>query len=94
MSFRETKYLVIKALQKGEFQHEARNEIDDKNLLSTGEISTEEIIEVIDRCNGTHHSCSEHHFLESVKVHVLKRDDWYIKFYFIDPDTFFISVHK
>ncbi len=26
------KYLLIKALQKGDFQHEAYNDIDDKNL--------------------------------------------------------------
>jgi hypothetical protein len=27
-------------------------------------------------------------------VHVLKRDGWYIKFFFIEPDTWFISVHQ
>jgi hypothetical protein len=25
---------------------------------------------------------------------VIKREGWYVKFYFIDPDTFFISVHQ
>lgn len=29
-----------------------------------------------------------------VKNHVLKRDGWYIKFFFIEPDTWFISVHQ
>jgi hypothetical protein len=27
-------------------------------------------------------------------VHVLKRDGWYVKFFFVDPQTIFISVHR
>lgn len=30
----------------------------------------------------------------STEVHVLRRDGWYIKFYFLDEDTVFISVHR
>lgn len=25
---------------------------------------------------------------------IIQRDGWYIKFYFVDPDTVFISVHQ
>lgn len=28
-----------------------------------------------------------------ITVHVLKTTGWYIKFYFLDPSTVFISVH-
>lgn len=59
----------------------------------TGDISPEQLITIIDRCNGTHHESSKHHEFEGVEVHILKRDGWYIKFYFVDPDTVFISVH-
>ena len=73
--------------------HEARGSIDEKNRLCTGDISTEELIGIVKRCNGTHHAMSAHHHVAGIMVHVLKRDGWYIKFYFIDPETFFISVH-
>jgi len=26
--------------------------------------------------------------------HVLRRHGWYIKFYFIEPETWFLSVHQ
>ena len=94
MGFNEAKKLIIRALQEGKYQHEARDDIDNKNLLNAGEVSADELLDVIKRCNGTHHSTSVHHFDETIEIHILKRDSWYIKFYFIDPDTYFISVHK
>lgn len=94
MGFKRAKALVLNALAQGNFQHEARNDIEIKNALLLGEISALELIEIIKSCNGTDHSSSPHHFAPSIEVHVLKRHGWYIKFYFIDPDTIFISVHR
>lgn len=92
--FRDAKRRVLKALAEGTYLHEARNRIDVKNELATGAITAAEVIAVIARCNGTHHAASPHHADASVDVHVLRRDGWYIKFYFLDEDTTFISVHK
>ena len=92
--FREAKRRVLKALAEGTYQHEARSAIDVKNRLLTGAVTAAEVIAVIGRCNGTHHATSPHHADASVPVHVLRRDGWYIKFYFLDEDTVFISVHR
>ena len=94
MAFRAAKKQVLDALTNGSFLHEARNEIDEKNLLSTGAITPAELIDIIKRCNGTHHSESPRHAVNSVSVNVLKKDGWYIKFYFLDPNVMFISVHQ
>ncbi len=94
MGFREAKFLLVQALESGNFDHEVRNDIDDKNLLSSGDVSVDEILDIVRRCNGSHHTMSSHHFIEDVEVHIFRRDSWYIKFYFITPDTYFISVHK
>ncbi len=91
--FKEAKRKVLKALADGAFQHEARNNIDIKNELLAGTIAAIELAAVIRRTNGKNHSMSAHHRAASVTVHVIKREGWYIKFYFIDPDTWFISVH-
>ncbi len=32
--------------------------------------------------------------IKNVECHVIKAQGWYIKFYFLDPATFFISVHQ
>lgn len=92
--FREAKRRVLKALAEGTWQHEARNAIDVKKGLLTGAISAAEVRAIVARCNGTHHVASPHHADASIEVHVLKRDRWYIKFYFLDEDTVFISVHR
>lgn len=92
--FREVKRRLLKALAEGTWLHEARNAIDVKNGLATGAVPATEVRAVVVRCNGTHHSASPHHADASTEVHVLRRDGWYIKFYFLDEDTVFISVHR
>lgn len=94
MGFKEVRIRLIAALQSGAYLHEARGQIDTKNLLQRGLISTEQVLEVVKRCNGTHYESSPHHVVKGVDVHILKRDGLYIKFYFIDPNVFFISVHR
>ena len=85
---------MLKALSTGAYQHEARNAIDVKNELATGAVTATDVAAIVRKCNGTHHAMSPHHRDASVDVHVLRRDGWYIKFYFLDEDTVFISVHR
>lgn len=94
IGFKEAKRKVIAALENGTYQPEARGSIDTKNLLAMGHVSPAEICEVLRNCRGQDHSSSPHHQVTGIQVHVIKRDGWYIKFYFVDPDTIFISVHK
>lgn len=92
--FKIVKMKVLAALAEGNFQHAERTAVDIKNMLQMGEISAKQVAAIIQRCNGSHHSCSPHHQVRQVMVHVLKRDGWYIKFYFVDPQTIFVSVHR
>ncbi len=92
--FTRAKRALQAALRDGSYQHEARSGINTKNLLATGAVSAETVLEVVKRCNGSHCESSPHHSVPSVMVHVLRRDGWYIKFYFVDPVTTFISVHQ
>ncbi len=93
-AFKEVKRAVIAALRAGAFQHEARDQIDVKNLLQAGVVSAVEVEAIIRRCNGTEHRRSSHHQVKSVDVHVIVSQGWYIKFYFSgNPDTMFICVH-
>ena len=94
IGFTEAKQRLIRALTEGRFLHEARGQIETKNLLLMGLVSTDELLAVIRRCAGQHHSRSPHHAEPSINVHILRRDGRYVKFYFVDPDTIFISVHK
>jgi len=92
--FREAQRAVIAALESGDYQHVSHRDIDVKNLLATGEVSATEVAEVVRSCRGIHHVSTPHHAVAAVEVHVLKREGWYIKFFFIEPGTWFISVHQ
>jgi len=92
--FRIARRDVITALESGNYLHVSRGDIEVKNLLASGAISASEVAEIIRSCKGSHHSSSPHHAVASVEVHVLRRRGWYIKFYVIEPDTWFISVHQ
>lgn len=91
--FDAVKHAVLTALHAGDFQHEPREEADYKNLLSAGKVSAEDVARVIRRCKGTDHQCSPHHSVKGVDCHIIKSQGWYVKFYFVDPVTMFISVH-
>lgn len=93
--FKAAKRKVLDALLNGRFLHETdRSMIVTKNLLFTGDVTAEEVADVIKLSQGQDHSVSSHHQDGSCLVHVIKRDGWYLKFYFLDPDTTFISVHQ
>jgi len=92
--FRKAKRQVIAALESGNYLNVSRGDIEVRNLLATGAVSASEVVDIIRSCKGTHHSSSPHHSVAAIEVHVIKRLGWYIKFYFIEPDTWFISVHQ
>lgn len=97
MSFREIKGEVIECLKNGNIEFEARREIHLKNLLSTGDISPFEVAALIGRASGDNHQVRPYHFDSSIDVHIITVMSagvhWYIKWYFTDPTSVFISVH-
>ena len=95
VGYTEAKRAVIKALVMGRFSHEARaGGIDQKNKLLTGEVTAQFVANIIRRSTGADHSSSPHHRDPNTEVHVIKKNGWYVKFYFLEPDTLFISVHE
>ena len=94
MAYRTAKRSILKALREGNFQHESRGDIDVKNLLAMGKVSAKEVAQLIADSDGTMHVQSPHHTVKEVMVHIIKVNGWYIKFYFLEPDAWFISVHK
>lgn len=94
MGFNEAKKLVIDNLIRGNFSHELRSDIDIKNVLATGCISVEQSVEILKRSRGDGYSSSPHVYDSSIEVHVIKTKDWYIKWYFTEPDCMFISFHN
>ena len=94
MGFKDAKRDVLSALASGAYRHEERGDIDLKNLLATGVVSPERVIEVINKSRGHDHSSSPHHIVADIDVHVIRREGWYIKFYVLAPNVWFISVHQ
>lgn len=88
---------VLNVLKDGTYQHETRDNCVDKNKLQTGEVTPKEVISIIEKSCGSDYTSSAHHRASEIEVHIIKKDDWYIKFYFIEEDrssAMFISVHK
>lgn len=94
IGFREAKRRAIEALRNKTYQIAERREIETKNLLYGNSISEEDVIEIISKCRGQDHEMRPHDMVKTVDVHILRKDGWYIKFYFLDPETFFLSVHR
>ena len=94
IGFKEAKRRAIEALRNKTYQVAQRQEIETKNLLYANAVSEEDIIAVISKCRGQDHEMRPHDMIKTIDVHILRKDGWYIKFYFLDPDTFFLSVHR
>jgi hypothetical protein len=96
----EVRKKALDCLDKGQVLHEARvgGKVDSKNLLQIDKITIDEVKELINKTKGGQHTHSPHHLDKSIDVHVMKpvkdKVAWYIKFYFIEPNLIFISVHK
>jgi hypothetical protein len=101
MRFSSAKRAILDALELGNFQHEARDVLNEKNLLAVGELSVDEAIDVLKRARGTDHHVSPHHWDPATDVHVFRPQAggvrWYVKAYFVeDPPgaAVFISFHR
>ncbi len=83
MGFKAVKKQVIDCLNKGLISHEMRNDIDIKNLLAIGEVTLEQVVDVLRRARGDNYSTSPHHLDRSIDVHIIKSlyagERWYIK---------------
>ena len=94
MAFNEVKIKAIACIKDGRVRHVERDV--DKNMFASGEFAPEDMIQIIGACRGDDYSTGRHHFLDA-DVHILKPkgkyDGLYIKFFFIEPDIMFISVH-
>ena len=63
-------------------------------MLFLSDPGAAEVIDVIKRSNGTNYECSPLHKSASIDCNLIKAGGWYVKFYFVDPTTIFISVHQ
>lgn len=97
MGFKDIKHQVIRCMQAGAYLHETRRDINAKNYLANGRLNREWVIEVLSRTRGDEWRYTPHHQHSDIDVHVFKTSrngvDWYVKFYFVEPNTVFISVH-
>ena len=100
MGFKDVKRQALVCLNNGFVQHAMdRGGIDVKNLLAMGEISVEEVIDLVQVTRGTQYeSGGAVHGNSDFEMHIMKpvkeRQQWYLKFYFIEPDIIFMSVHQ
>lgn len=98
MSFEAYRNLLIEKLTAGEFSHEPRSAMEEKNLLAVGAVSERKVIVLLRRCTRPQYATDHHHRMPRVVVHVFRPVDvdgagWYIKAYFLAGGATFISVH-
>jgi len=99
MGFKNAKQQLLSCIDTGNVQHEIRHDIDVKNLLYSGGVSMADVKVAVIGADGNDYACSPHHQINTIDVHVIKirrgaLKNWYIKWYFIAPDAWFISVHN
>ena len=94
--FSDIKIKAIQYILAGQVKHEGRQDLH-KNLYLARIVSPEDVISMIKCCNGNCYGSFPHKDFKKLDVHVLKPkgrwDGYYIKFYFLEPDIMFISVH-
>ncbi|MDX1396511.1 MAG: hypothetical protein R3195_19170 [Gemmatimonadota bacterium] len=96
-SLRVARRRLIEALRAGEYRHEAREALAEKNMLAVGRVTPEEVVRLLRRCRGEQHGTSPHHADRELVVHEFKPyasgRKWYVKAYFRGSTAWFISVH-
>lgn len=97
MGFSEIKKKVITCVEQGKAQSTPRSDKGEKNLFLTGEKSAADVVSMLNKTKGTQYSSAPHNTVNGIDIHIFKpligHEEWYIKFYFIDPECIFISVH-
>ncbi|MFP5459347.1 MAG: hypothetical protein ACLGG7_11490 [Bacteriovoracia bacterium] len=100
MGLTDVRAQIVKYLRAGQYQHDTtrRGEIEEKNLLVTNVVSIVDVIQLILATKGHQYSSSRHHSDRTITVHIFKplRNGvrWYIKCYVLEPNVWFISVHR
>lgn len=101
MGYREAKAAVVRALRKGDYVHEAREALQEKNLLAVGAIDAETVVRLVLKTSSARYDVSRHHADRDVQVHtfrpIVDGEGWYVKVYFLDGQegtATFISVHR
>jgi hypothetical protein len=98
MGFKTVKKLIIQKIRSKQIQHEQRIDSYKKNLYAHGLVSDAEVIALISICRGNDYKVEPLHADRSIDVHFfrpLKEGvKWYIKVYMLEPDAWFISVHR
>ena len=103
MGFLAAKAAVVAALREGNFEHEAREALAERNLLAVGDVDASEVAELVLKTRSEDYRESPHHRDQSVLVHTfrptVRGERWYIKVYFLEADrddreAVFISVHR
>ena len=103
MGFSEAKRAVVAALRRGNFEHDAREALAEKNLLAVGDVDASDVAELVLKTRSEDYGESPHHWDQSVVVHTfmptVRKERWYIKGYFVGTDgddrkAMFISVHR
>lgn len=97
MGFDDIKNKVISCVKAGKAQSTPRADKNEKNLFLTGDVDAETLVSMLEKTRGTQHETMPHSSIDGVEVNIFKPligdEQWYIKFYIIDPDCIFISVH-
>lgn len=98
MGFDAIKKLIIHKIRLRQVQHEPRKDSYKKNLYAHGLVSDEEVIALISICRGNDYQVAPLHSDRTIDVHFFRPVKtgvrWYIKVYLVEPDAWFISVHK
>jgi hypothetical protein len=98
VGFKEIRAVLIYCLKNGLYDHEIRADMQTKNCLFNGTVSVDQAIDMALACTGVDHESSPLHGNSKEVVHILtpkgKYLGWYIKFYYLDPNSIFISVHN
>jgi hypothetical protein len=76
MGLTHAKRVVVSALESGNYEHEPRDVMAEKNLLAVGDVSEAEVIALIRAMSGSDYSSSPHDWDREVEVHVFRPTKW------------------
>jgi hypothetical protein len=98
MGFKDVRTLLIDALMAREYGFDDREDLAEKNLLATKQVTPGFVIRLLLRCGGLDYECRRHHVHPHLLIHVFKPvldgERWYVKAYFLSSQAIFISVHR
>jgi hypothetical protein len=72
MGFSAARQEASRALEEGRIQHEARDEVNEKNLLLTGDVTPAQVVHLLKVGRGTQYTCSPHFLVREIDEHIFK----------------------